>query len=81
MHVPRPHKVPSGVLVWLHKMTSAERRKMTVFQGIFRSEGTPEGRGQQQHQYPRVAAARSHKNAYLTRLSRIEIATRHAVTD
>ena len=48
----------SGVLVWLQLMTSAECRKMTAFQGIFRSEGILEGRGQQRHQYPRVAAAR-----------------------
>ena len=27
---------------------------MTVFQGIFRSEGTREGRGQQQNQYPQA---------------------------
>jgi len=33
---------------------------MTDFQGIFRSEGTPEGRGQQQHLLPPVAAIRSH---------------------
>ena len=42
----------------LRKETSAERRKMTVFQGIFRSEGTRDGRGQQQHRHLPVAAAR-----------------------
>jgi len=42
--------------VWLRKKTSAERRKMTAFQGIFRSEGTRDGRGQQQHLIPPVAA-------------------------
>jgi len=51
------------VLVWLRKKTSAERRKMTAFQGIFRSEGTRDGRGQQQCQYPPVAADRSLSNS------------------
>ena len=35
-----------GVAVQPHKKASAERRKMTAFQGIFRSEGTRDGRGQ-----------------------------------
>jgi hypothetical protein len=47
-----PLKLVAGVLVLLRKKTSAEQRKMTVLQGIFRSEGTREGRGQQQKQYP-----------------------------
>jgi hypothetical protein len=57
--MPPDHGGKWWVLMWLRKKTSAECRKMTVSQGIFRSEGTREGRGQQQHQYPPVAAARS----------------------
>jgi len=53
--------------VWLRKKTSAERRKMTVFQGIFRSEGTRDGRSQQQHRPPPVAAARNHRDSPITK--------------
>ncbi len=35
---------------------------MTVFQGIFLSEGTPEGRGPQPQEPPAGHAARSHEN-------------------
>jgi len=47
-------------LVQLQSKTSAERRKMTVFQGILQSEGTPEARGLQQNQSLPLGAARSH---------------------
>ena len=45
----------------LQSRTSAERRKMTVFQGIFQSEGTRDGRGPQPHDTPSGCAVRSHK--------------------
>jgi len=45
----------------LQSRTSAERRKMTVFQGIFHSEGTRDGRGPQPHGAPAGRADRSHK--------------------
>jgi len=47
-----------GVL--LQSRIRAERRKMTVFQGIFQSEGTRDGRGPQQHATPAGRADRSH---------------------
>jgi len=40
--------------------TYAERRKMNVFQGIFQSEGTLEGRGPQRHKLTAGRTARSH---------------------
>jgi len=45
------------MLLTLRKKTSAERKKMTAFQGIFCSEGIPEGRGQQRQQHPPADAA------------------------
>ncbi len=55
-------KVWSAGVSWgCNKRTSAEGGKMTAFQGIFLSEGTPEGRGPQPQDTPAGRAARSHE--------------------
>ncbi len=55
-------KVWSAWVSWgCNKRTSAEGGKMTAFQGIFLSEGTPEGRGPQPQDTPAGRAARSHE--------------------
>jgi len=55
--------------VRLQSGTSAERRKMTVFQGIFQSEGTRDGRGPQPHVAPAGRTDRSHAVTYPESLS------------